>query len=193
MKNKFVRLALVTLLVMSTAFMVTACKTEKQSMGKGKDYKLSIGDDEAEEVVLSFDSNGGAEIFDIVVTEGDAIVLPSCTRTGYKFLYWKTATGTQYNAGDSVVLESDMTLTAEWEQDATAVLYGDVNADGSVNTLDRIVLSRHVANWPEYSADVIDMVAADVNCDGRVNTLDRIILARHVANWPEYKVLPYEN
>lgn len=193
MKNKFVRLALVTLLVMSTAFMVTACKTEKQSMGKGKDYKLSIGDDEAEEVVLSFDSNGGSEIFDIVVTEGDAIVLPSCTRTGYKFLYWKTATGTQYNAGDSVVLESDMTLTAEWEQDATAVLYGDVNADGSVNKLDRAFLVRYLAKWPEYPEDVIDMVAADVNCDGSVNKLDRAILIRHLAKWPEYKVLPYEN
>ena len=193
MKNRIIRLVFVTLLVISTACMVTACKTEKQSMGKGKDYKLSIGDDETEEVILSFDSNGGAEIFDIVVAEGTSIVLPSCTRTGYKFLYWKTSTGTQHKVGDSIVLETDMTLIAEWEQDATAVLYGDVNGDGSVNKLDRAFLVRYLAKWPEYPADVIDMAAADVNCDGSVNKLDRAILIRHLAKWPEYDKLPYEN
>jgi predicted small secreted protein len=191
MKKRLGQCILLIALVVLTVFTVTACKSEKQMIGKGKDYKLSIGDEDTQEWVLTFDANGGVSLYEVVVSDGDSVVIPACTRVGYKFLYWEESSGTKYYEGDSITLNSDVTLTAQWEEDATAVLYGDVNGDGNVNKLDRAYLVRYLAKWPEYPAEVINMAAADVNCDGNVNKLDRAILIRYLAKWPEYDKLPY--
>ena len=162
----------------------------KSSTGDMKEYNLSIGDDEVETFLVSFDTDGGKEIFDIEVDDGAVIVLPTCTKNGFSFVAWVDDNNAEYEAGDEYTVTGDVTLKAKWLVSDT-VLYGDVNGDGNVNKLDRAFFARYLAGWPEYPADVIDMAAADVNDDGKVNKLDRAILTRHLAGWPGYGELPY--
>lgn len=46
--------------------------------------------------------------------KGDIFTLPEAPeRDGYKFLYWK---GSEYQPGDTYVVQGDHTFTAEWEK-----------------------------------------------------------------------------
>ena len=58
MKKKSMVIGLAILLVVVGSLSVVAY-TAEPIIGKAKDYLLSIGDEETEEYILSFDVNGG--------------------------------------------------------------------------------------------------------------------------------------
>ena len=62
---------------------------------------------------VSFNSNGGNSIEDILVVSGSTIVLPNPPKKdGYRFDGWVLSNGTVLNEKDTV--DRDMTITAEW-------------------------------------------------------------------------------
>lgn len=68
---------------------------------------------------ISFVTQGGTNVDDIVAEEGDLIVLPTTTRPGNIFIEWNTAvdgSGSAYAPSDEFILPSeDLTLYAIWE------------------------------------------------------------------------------
>ena len=68
---------------------------------------------EADTYNVTFDSNGGSSVSSIVVKSGEATILPTPTRSGYKFLGW-------YDGETLITSSSQITtnvrLTAKWEQ-----------------------------------------------------------------------------
>lgn len=76
---------------------------------------------------VSYNANGGTNApSSQTKTHGTALTLSSTvpTRTGYTFLGWstsKTATTATYQPGDSITVDSDITLYAVWQKDPVTV------------------------------------------------------------------------
>ncbi len=68
------------------------------------------------DVKLSFETNGGAPIEEIVAVVGDEVQLPTPEREGYSFEGWYENADLSGNAVTSVVAESSKTFYAKWEQ-----------------------------------------------------------------------------
>lgn len=68
---------------------------------------------------ITFVTQGGTSVSDIVAEEGDLIELPATTRPGNMFVEWNTAvngSGTGYEVGEEFILPSeDLTLYAIWD------------------------------------------------------------------------------
>lgn len=77
---------------------------------------------DASEYLLTFDPSGGnwngdSAIKTFAVNRGQNFtIIPAPAREGYEFLYWK---GSEYQPGDSYVVEGDHTFTAEWVSSET--------------------------------------------------------------------------
>ena len=77
---------------------------------------------DASEYLLTFDPSGGnwngdSAIKTFPVKKGQNFtIIPAPAREGYEFLYWK---GSEYQPGDSYVVEGDHTFTAEWVSSET--------------------------------------------------------------------------
>jgi len=73
--------------------------------------------------VTLYDSYYGMTLDVKAVTSGGGIYLPDATdyitRSGYRFIYWSTGTGTTYNAGLFYTPAGDVTLYAQWEYIST--------------------------------------------------------------------------
>ncbi len=77
---------------------------------------------------LSFNENGGAEVEDISLREGDSSVLPSTAREGYTFMGWSDSNGTVYPAGAEYQMPGyAVELTAVWSANKYKVKW---NIDG---------------------------------------------------------------
>ena len=88
---------------------------------------------------LTYDSNGGTGAPSAqTVTKGGTIVIPSTvpTRSGYTFNGWNTkadGSGDSYDKGNSITLNSNVTLYAEWEIICYGIRYEANGGDSPVD------------------------------------------------------------
>ena len=97
----------------------------------------------ADEILVSFDANGGEGSMDAMTQKKDAsftLTGNTFTRTGYDFTGWNTekdGSGTSYTDGATVTFTSDTVLYAQWKAKKYTVTW--VNEDGTVLETDENV------------------------------------------------------
>ena len=92
-------------------------------------------DDGDKTYTVTFNENGGTGTTPAAqtVSDGSSITLPpgsGLSRSGYVFSGWNTSaygTGTNYNAGESYTVTSDITLYAKWNRAASYTVTFDIN------------------------------------------------------------------
>jgi uncharacterized repeat protein (TIGR02543 family) len=102
---------------------------------------------------VSFDVRSGTSVSVITYTDGNSIILPNTTRSGYTFGGWETNTGTFIgNAGSSVSpTTSPLTYYARWS--ALAVSWSDASLSLSArkgqpySTVNNSVTASYVNSW----------------------------------------------
>jgi len=71
---------------------------------------------------LTFDSNGGSEITDILIAYGSEITyLPTPTKEAYTFVGWYL-NGEKIELGDNFIFTDDVTLIAEWQLSTSTLM-----------------------------------------------------------------------
>lgn len=78
---------------------------------------------------VTFNSNGGSTVAAREVERGGTIDLPSASRVGYIFNYWKTSSGTQVSSPYKPT--SDITLYADWTVIPAEVVFNSTIRTGS--------------------------------------------------------------
>ncbi len=73
-------------------------------------------DNDSKQIAVTFEENGGAEIEDVNVENGQEYVLPVPTRDGYRFDGWYANGDFSGEAVTSVIASSDVTYYAKWMQ-----------------------------------------------------------------------------
>lgn len=97
----------------------------------------------ADEILVSFDANGGEGSMDAMTQKKDAsftLTGNTFTRTGYDFTGWNTekdGSGTSYTDGATVTFTGDTVLYAQWKAKKYTVTW--VNEDGTVLEADENV------------------------------------------------------
>lgn len=113
---------------------------------------VTVYDDSVTSWTVSFDSDGGASIADMIVEDGDTFEFPSPgTKTHYSFDGWSSDGGnTLYNAGaTSPAVGDDIEYTAYWTQDAqTTVIYKSGDGTGSDISSTEYAGSYSLASFP---------------------------------------------
>lgn len=97
--------------------------------------KLTIKEPEAKLYTVTFNSDGGSSIDNIVVEEGKTIKEPTApTKDGYKFLGWYIGNNV-YNFGTEVT--NNITLVAKWEKikEDSGSSGGSTGGDGGSTTV----------------------------------------------------------
>ena len=110
MKNKkiiIISVCIVLLIAIVTAVILLLPKDKKTNEEKTEEPK------KVEEVVITFDTDGGKEIESIKVEKGKTIDLPTPKKDGFSFLGWYN--GEVLVKGDEVY-NTDTTLKAKWEE-----------------------------------------------------------------------------
>ena len=111
--------------------------------------------EEKREYLLHYDLNGGtgAENVDysdnyyFEPTDGNkATVAADPSRAGYQFAGWQDKDGNQYAAGDTVTVDHDITLTAQWNKLVTVSF--DLCGHGGANISDQTFVSGNKASEP---------------------------------------------
>ena len=95
---------------------------------------VTVYDDSVTNWTVSFNSDGGATIADMIVEDGDKFEFPNPgTKTHYSFDGWTSDGGnTLYDAGDeSPAVDDDIEYTAYWTQDAQYTVTYSAGANGS--------------------------------------------------------------
>ena len=123
-QNDGTRTEFVASIVDSIAFS-TVVDTPNQPDVPNQPDEPTTPDDPAkpeETFTLLFNSNGGKGSMPAIEGEkGDKVTIPTSTFTldGYDFVGWNTksnGTGTAYTAGQSITLNANLTLYAQWEE-----------------------------------------------------------------------------
>ncbi len=106
-------------------------------------------------------------------TKLDEFLLPTMSKTGYKFEGWYTAKsgGTKYSIGSTVPKASELNLYTHWTK---VNIKGDVNADDILSILDIVSLQKYLLTLKDLTAEQLKL--ADMNTDGRVNIFDLNLL-----------------
>lgn len=96
---------------------------------------------------ITFDTNGGTEITDIEVKNGEIVKLPEApTKDGYKFIGWTNEDGKVITKGTT--LTKDITLKAEWVSNDVKTNTLEFNTDGG-NEIDSIIIEEgHIILLP---------------------------------------------
>jgi hypothetical protein len=78
----------------------------------------------ASSVTISFDGNeaDSGDTSPVSCKKGDRVTLPKCgfSREGYEFSNWVDEAGVEYEPGDTLIANDNLTLTAVWNVVATA-------------------------------------------------------------------------
>ena len=120
---------------------------------------------------------------------------------GYEFINWNTSVdgnGDVYNPNDSIPLEKNLTLYAQWKKvEVVKISYGDVNLDNVINESDYLLIEESISSG--NSLDGQSLSNADVNVDGKVDLVDVDIIKQvclgtegYVDILPDKPVLIYE-
>ena len=105
--------------------------------------------------LLRYDLNGGTEAegvdyrdrYYFEPTDGNkATVAADPSRAGYVFAGWQDAAGNQYAAGDTVIVDHDITLTAQWNKLVTVSF--DLCGHGGANISSQTFVSGNKASEP---------------------------------------------
>ena len=91
---------------------------------------------------VSFNTNGGSSISAREVERGETIDLPSASREGYIFNYWKTSSGTRVSSPYKPT--GDITLYADWTADGDVENF--MGGNGTAEKPYRIKTTQHFAN-----------------------------------------------
>ena len=75
-----------------------------------------------------------------------ATIAADPSRAGYQFAGWQDATGKRYAAGDTVTVDHDITLTAQWNKRVTVSF--DLCGHGGANISDQTFVSGNKASEP---------------------------------------------
>lgn len=121
--------------------------------------------------------------------------------SGYEFVSWNTSvdgTGEVYNPNESIALEKNLTLYAQWKKVLVVTIsYGDVNTDGVVNSDDYLLIEQSVSSGTQLTGQ--GLLNADVNVDGKVDLVDVDIIKQvslgtegYVGILPNGPILIYE-
>ena len=111
--------------------------------------------EEKMEYLLRYDLNGGtgaesANYSDRYYFEPEgsniATVAAAPSRAGYQFAGWQDAAGNQYAAGDTVTVDHDITLTAQWNKLVTVSF--DLCGHGGANISSQTFVSGNKASEP---------------------------------------------
>ena len=111
--------------------------------------------EEKREYLLHYDLNGGtgaegADYSDRYYFEleggNTATVAAAPSRAGYVFAGWQDADGKQYAAGDAVIVDHDITLTAQWNKLVTVSF--DLCGHGGANISSQTFVSGNKASEP---------------------------------------------
>ena len=88
----------------------------KEKITKDIKLKASWIKKESDEIVITFDSNGGSKVESIILKKEESLTLPeNPKREGYKFITWKDKNEVPISNG--ALLDSDITLFAYWEKE----------------------------------------------------------------------------
>lgn len=79
---------------------------------------------ETAEFTATFNTDGGNEIEPVTVRYGEDFVLPSATKTGYSFAFWRDSNGAMYGAGQTVTMPANnVEFKAVWLVQSYSVTY----------------------------------------------------------------------
>ncbi len=162
----------------------------------------SLGVEDMEFTVVSYNANGGAgsvdslifDMFDFYECEKISITLhdgSAFTREGYQFVGWSTskeAVTAEYQAGASyTVTQEDVTFYAVWLKVEPETFYGDIDGNEKVTFGDSVIFQQYFAG---HSVTISEKWA-DLNGDNKITRADAMILARYFSRWEGYTTLPY--
>ena len=125
---------------------------------------------ETEEYTVTFEDGVTGEILGTATVPSGEILgselFPAAPEhEGFTFIGWDY---------DGTPVNSDITVTALYEQAAPPADIGDVNMDGSVDTLDALLVLRHVMQVGELEHPEL----ADMDGDGSITTVDALAILR---------------
>lgn len=130
------------------------------------------------------------------VIKGEQFVLD-----GYEFIGWNTSLdglGKQYLAGDSIILEENITLYAQWKKiEVVTIFYGDVNLNGMIDEEDYLLIENAINDGVLLEGQAL--LNADCNIDGKVDLMDADIIKQaflgtdgYSGSLPNEPILKYE-
>lgn len=110
--------------------------------------------EEKREYLLRYDLNGGTGAEGVYSDHyyfepnggNTATVAAAPSRAGYQFAGWQDAAGNQYAAGDTVIVDHDITLTAQWNKLVTVSF--DLCGHGGANISSQTFVSGNKASEP---------------------------------------------
>lgn len=110
--------------------------------------------EEKREYLLRYDLNGGTGAEGVYsdhyyfepIGGSTATVAAAPSRAGYQFAGWQDADGKQYAAGDTVTVDRDITLTAQWNKLVTVSF--DLCGHGGANISSQTFVSGNKASEP---------------------------------------------
>lgn len=111
--------------------------------------------EEKMEYLLRYDLNGGTGAEGVDYSDhyyfelkggNTATVAADPSRAGYQFAGWQDADGKQYAAGDTVIVDRDITLTAQWNKLVTVSF--DLCGHGGANISSQTFVSGNKASEP---------------------------------------------
>ncbi len=129
-------------------------------------------------VTVSFnsgDSNATGSMSSVKLLRNSEYTLPECGYSvrGKAFTGWRVS-GQLLQPGDTIIVRSNITVTARWR------LLGDVNGDGSVNTADVALLAKYVKARGQEVDIVLESANVDGSADGKITTADVALLAKYI-------------
>ena len=111
--------------------------------------------EEKREYLLHYDLNGGTPAEGVDYSDhyyfkpkdgNTATVAAAPSRAGYVFAGWQDAAGNQYAAGNTVTVDRDITLTAQWNKLVTVSF--DLCGHGGTNISSQTFVSGNKASEP---------------------------------------------
>lgn len=110
--------------------------------------------EEKREYLLHYDLNGGTGAEGVYsdryyfepIGGNTATVAAAPSRAGYQFAGWQDAAGNRYAAGDTVTVDHDITLTAQWNKLVTVSF--DLCGHGGANISSQTFVSGNKASEP---------------------------------------------